>query len=330
MISDRHAQQLEAYKDPGCLNSFLEMSTSSYPSLKDTSINTTMARPSLSPMASLRLLSRPGPSRLPLMLAYRSQPLSTSSPLHSGHNRWSKIKHKKGAEDAKRSMLFSKYTQEIYRAMTPPASLDIGLNPRLAAAVDRAREGGVTKAAIEAIFEKARKAADGSGQPVIHEAMGPGGKEAMIIETITDAPQKTLQRLKEILFKYSCRFTPVAYLFDKKGLIVVTPTSDEGSFDELFEVAVEGGAEDVQEIEGDSGPVWEVFTEPTQLHAMHTLLSSPPHSSRYTIQSSELAYIPQNPVDEDELSEKQNAGLSKVIDGLEADADVVRVWTNLS
>jgi transcriptional/translational regulatory protein YebC/TACO1 len=76
-------------------------------------------------------------------------------------------------------------------------------------------------------------------------------------ECITDNPARTVQRLKEILHKRDCRIAPVSYLFEKKGIIAITKTA-EGGFDELFEVGVEGGAEDVRETEGEEGSVYEV------------------------------------------------------------------------
>ncbi|GFZ50883.1 hypothetical protein JCM24511_08641 [Saitozyma sp. JCM 24511] len=273
-------------------------------------------------------------------LPSRTRHFSTSATILSGHNRWSKIRHRKGAADAQRSALFSRLTHEIHQALKPPNSHDQAANSRLAAAVAKAKEGGVPRSVIESCFARAKAVSDGSGQSVTYEAVGPGGKEAMMIECLTDNPARTVRRVKEILHKNGCRVAPVAYLFDKKGLIQISPTATGGgiSFDDLFDLAVEAGAEDVREVDSDQSDhevLWEIITPPTSLSELTRILTSPPHSGSYTLQSSELAFVPQDPLpigmDEDGgVSEERAESVAKVVDLLEGEGEVVRVWTNLA
>ncbi|RSH88843.1 hypothetical protein EHS25_003071 [Saitozyma podzolica] len=222
-----------------------------------------------------------------------------------------------------------------------PNSHDQAANSRLAAAVAKAKEGGVPRSVIESCFARAKAVSDGSGQSVTYEAVGPGGKEAMMIECLTENPARTVQRVKEILHKNGCRVAPVAYLFDKKGLIQISPTAatEAGTtFDDLFDLAVEAGAEDVREVESDQSDnevLWEIITPPTSLSGLTHILTSPPHSGSYILQSSELAFVPQDPLpigvdEEGGVSEERAESVAKVVDLLEGEGEVVRVWTNLA
>ncbi|RXK42437.1 hypothetical protein M231_00427 [Tremella mesenterica] len=297
------------------------------------------------------MISRAGPSRLShhlpspcprylrnvvaTYLTPTTRPLSSSSSKLSGHSRWSKIRHKKGAVDAQRSVLFSKLTNDIHTALRPPNSSDPNLNPRLATAIARARDGGVPLRNIEGAFARAKAAADGSGQNVIYEAVGPGGFGALIIECMTDNPTRTFARVRDMLNKNGYRIAPVAYLFEKKGLIIIS-ISNGGTYDHLFEIALEAGAEDVKEIDSAIGgeKEYEIIVPPTELSSCVQILSR--YSDKYTIQSSELARLPLEPlIEEIVMTENEDGsekidGLERMINLLEEETDVVRVWSNLS
>ncbi|WWD19186.1 hypothetical protein CI109_103644 [Kwoniella shandongensis] len=295
----------------------------------------------MSALSSTFLRAIAGPSRYiasPRTTLTTCRCLSTSTPSFSGHNRWSKIRHKKGAADTARGALFSKLSRDIITCMRPPASSDPALNSRLATALQRAKEGGLTKAGIENAMARARAAADGSGHTVVYDAVAPGGKVAMLVECLTPNPSRTVKRVKEILSKNGARTSPVAFLFERKGLITLAPNSPEANYEHLFEIAVEGGAEDVREIEGEDGsPELEVYTPPSQLSILTSLLTSESHSEHYTLQSSELAYVANDPLavlaegEEGEgVSEETVMGVLRIVDLLEEEGDVVKVWTNLA
>ncbi|WOO77245.1 putative transcriptional regulatory protein [Vanrija pseudolonga] len=275
--------------------------------------------------------SAAGTSRLPLPRPAFARALATSAPAASGHNRWSKIRHRKGAADAARGQHWSRLMTAVHMALRPPASHDPGQNPRLAFALQRAKDGGVPKANVEQAFERARKALDGTGQSIVYEAIGPGGQSAFMVECLTDSPARTVSRVKEILHKNGGRVSAVSFLFERKGLVRVQPLPG-ASFDALFETAVEGGAEDVREAEvdeeGKDEPVWEVRTAPTDLGALTDLLTSPPHDASYALVSSELAFLPLDPLPVDETDDHFEAA-ARIAQLLEDDADVVKVWTNI-
>ncbi|WVW85496.1 hypothetical protein I302_107534 [Kwoniella bestiolae CBS 10118] len=297
---------------------------------------------SLLPTTLLRTTAKAGPSRSVLTIPRPPcRCFTTSVPVGSGHNRWSKIRHKKGAADKERGALFAKLSREIITAMKPPLSPDPSFNSKLATALQRAKEQGLTKQGIENAMAKAKSVSDGTGQNVVYEAVAPGGKVVMLVECVTANPARTVKRVKEILSKNGARTSPVLFMFNKQGLIVLRPEpqSTEAGFDHLFDIAVENGAEDVREVEGDDGGVeFEISIPTSSLSSLTTLISSPPYTSHYAVQSSDLVYVPTDPlqileegVNEGEgITEDTAESVFKIVDLLEEEGDVVKVWTNLA
>ncbi|XAO26046.1 hypothetical protein I312_104879 [Cryptococcus bacillisporus CA1280] len=264
----------------------------------------------------------------------RCRCLSTTSIALSGHNRWSKIRHRKGAADQQRSALFAKLGKEIVISMRPPASADPAFNSRLATALQRAKEQGLTKQGIENAMARARAVAEGSGQSVIYEAVASGGKVAFMVECVTQNPARLVKRVKELLSKNGARTSPVAFLFEKKGSITLTPNGEEAGYEHLFDLAVEAGAEDVKEVEGEDGGVeFEVITTPSDLSSITSTLQSNP---AYSLQSSDLVFLPNDPLkvleegEEGEgITEETMESVMRLVDVLEEENEVVKVWTNL-
>nr|XP_018261599.1 mitochondrial protein [Kwoniella dejecticola CBS 10117]OBR83757.1 mitochondrial protein [Kwoniella dejecticola CBS 10117] len=227
--------------------------------------------------------------------------------------------------------------------MKPPLSSDPAFNSKLATALQRAREQGLTKQGIENAMIRAKSVNDGTGQNVVYEAVAPGGKVVMLVECLTSNPARTVKRVKEILSKNGARTSPVLFMFNKQGLITLRPEtgSKEANFDHLFEIAVEGGAEDVREVESESEEgvmEYEISTPTSELSSLTTLFSNPPHSANYSIQSSDLVFVPTDPLkiledgeegDGEGISEETAEGVMKIVDLLEEEGDVVKVWTNL-
>ncbi|WWC90479.1 uncharacterized protein L201_005415 [Kwoniella dendrophila CBS 6074] len=302
---------------------------------------------SMASISFLRPLVRAGgPSRVQAIVNVRPRCncFSTFSRIDSGHNRWSKIRHKKGAVDKERGALFAKLSREIINSMKPPSSSDPAFNSKLATALQRAKEQGLTKQGIENTMLKAKSVSDGTGQNVIYEAVAPGGKIVMLVECLTSNPARTVKRVKEILSKNGARTSPVLFMFDKQGLITLKPESEskEASFDHLFDIAVENGAEDVREVESEDGGgmEYEITTPTSSLSSLTNLLSAPPHSSIYSVESSDLVYVPTDPLqilgedgqslEGEGITEETAEGVFKIIDLLEEESDVVKVWTNLA
>ena len=163
----------------------------------------------------------------------------------SGHNKWSKIKRKKGVNDAKRGALFTKLIREITVAARDGGG-EPEYNARLRMAVDTARAASMPAENIERAIKKGTGELEGVNyEEVAYEGYGPGGV-ALFIECLTDNTNRTVAAIRHALTKYDGSLGTdgsVAWQFDRKGQIVI----DAGQYDEdsLFEVAIEAGAEDV-------------------------------------------------------------------------------------
>src|SRR6476659_6071306 len=176
----------------------------------------------------------------------------------SGHSKWASIKHKKKAVDAKRGALFTKLTRAITVASKEGGGDPEG-NPRLALAISKARDASMPKDNIErAIAKGTGEGADADAlEDVVYEGYGPGGV-AMLVEAVTDNRNRTGSDVRHIFAKGGGNLGEpgsVAYLFDKKGVVVVD--ANRYSEDDLM-VAIDAGAEDIALAED----VFEVLTEP--------------------------------------------------------------------
>ncbi len=165
----------------------------------------------------------------------------------SGHSKWSTIKRKKGAADAKRGKIFTKLIREIATAARLGGG-EIDSNPRLRLAVDRAKQSNMPRDNIERAIQKGTGGTDGdSYEQMIYEGYGPGGT-AILIETLSDNKNRTVGEVRHVLTHHGGNLGAsgcVAYLFTKKGLISFD--ADALDADSLMEAALEAGAEDVVE-----------------------------------------------------------------------------------
>ncbi|HTU79555.1 MAG TPA: YebC/PmpR family DNA-binding transcriptional regulator [Solirubrobacteraceae bacterium] len=235
----------------------------------------------------------------------------------SGHSKWASIKHKKAVVDSRRGAQFSKLTRAITVAARDGGGDPVG-NPALDLAIRKAKEASMPKDNIE------RAIAKGTGEggeaeaieSVLYEGYGPGGV-AILVEALTDNRNRTGADVRHAFTKNGGNLGEpgsVAYLFDKKGTIVID--ARRYSEDELM-VAVEAGAEDV--VTDDD--VFEVITEPADFAAVRDALER----AGVLIESAELAYRPSILVPVDEA----HAGkLMRLIDALEDSDDVNAVHAN--
>jgi YebC/PmpR family DNA-binding regulatory protein len=165
----------------------------------------------------------------------------------SGHSKWSTIKRKKGAADAKRGKIFTKLIREIATAARMGGG-EPDSNPRLRLAVEKARGANMPKDNIERAIKKGTGAGDGEAfEEVIYEGYGPGGT-ALLIEALTDNRNRTVGEVRHVLTKFGGNLGAsgcVSYLFEKKGLIQFERDSVDS--DALLEAALEAGADDMQE-----------------------------------------------------------------------------------
>jgi YebC/PmpR family DNA-binding regulatory protein len=235
----------------------------------------------------------------------------------SGHSKWASIKHKKAIVDSRRGAHFSKLTRAITVAARDGGGDPIG-NPALDLAIRKAKEASMPKDNIE------RAIAKGTGEggeadaieAVLYEGYGPGGV-AILVEALTDNRNRTSAEVKHIFSKSGGSLGEpgsVAYLFDKKGTIVID--AERYSEDDLM-VAVEAGAEDITTDEG----VFEVVTEPAGFSAVRGALED----AGVEIDSAEMAYRPSSVVPVDESTAGR---LMRLLEQLEDNDDVSAVHAN--
>ena len=235
----------------------------------------------------------------------------------SGHSKWASIKHKKAATDAKRGQLFTKLARAIAIAAREGGG-DPESNFTLAAAIEKAKGYSMPKDNIERAIAKGTGAgADVDAlEDVVYEGYGPGGV-ALLVEAVTDNRNRTGSEVRHTFSKHNGNLGEpgsVAYLFDKKGLVVVD--SERYSEDDLM-VAIDAGAEDI----GTDDDVFEITCEPADIAAVRAALDA----AGIEVERAEVAQVPKTRV---ELDEDGATKLIRLIDGLEDLDDVDAVHAN--
>ncbi len=236
----------------------------------------------------------------------------------SGHSKWSTIKHKKAATDAKRGKIFTKLIKEITVAARLGGG-DPSANPRLRAAIDAAKSQNMPKSNIERAIKKGTGELEGVNyEEITYEGYGPGGV-AVLVETITDNRQRTVAEVRHLLSKRGGNMGEpgsVAWVFEKKGLIVIE--KDKVDEETLMDVALEAGADDIR----DEGSEWEVETSPDVLPAVRDAVKA----AGIEIISAEVSMVPSTTVKlEDEKQAKQ---MLLLMEALEENDDVQNVYAN--
>jgi len=235
----------------------------------------------------------------------------------AGHSKWAGIKHKKAIVDARRGKLFTKLARAITVAAKEGGG-DVEGNPALALAVQKAKDASMPKDNIErAIAKGTGEGADADAlETVLYEGYGPGGV-ALLVEALTDNRNRTGSEVRHLFSKHGGNLGEpgsVAYLFDKRGLIVVD--GNRYSEDDLLP-AIEAGALDVA-IDDD---VFEVLTEPSDLTAVRAALEE----AGIELESAEVVQHPKTRVP---VEEEIAGRLMRLIDGLEDNDDVSEVHGN--
>jgi len=236
----------------------------------------------------------------------------------SGHSKWSTIKHKKGAADAKRGKVFTR----IIKEMTIAARLgggDAEGNPRLRAAVAEAKANNMPKDNIERAIKRGTGEIEGAAyEEVTYEGYGPGGV-AIIVEALTDNGNRTTPEIRHAFEKNGGNLgTPgsVKFQFERKGYFAVEKSAADE--DKLMEIAIEAGADDLQ---SDDADVYEIFTSPETFEAVRQALES----NKIATVEAKLGMIPANYVSLDESKSRQ---AMKLLEALDDHDDVQNVWSN--
>jgi YebC/PmpR family DNA-binding regulatory protein len=237
----------------------------------------------------------------------------------SGHSKWSSIKHKKGAADAKRGKLFSKLSRAIIVAAKEGGGDPAG-NLALQNAIEKAKSYSMPKDNIDRAIAKGSGAdADASAfETVIYEGFGPSGV-AVIVEALTDNRNRTASDVRHTFAKNDGNLGgsgAVAWLFERRGLVLVDAAGvDE---DELILAAAEGGADDV----ALDGTTFTVTTDVQFLSAVREAVEA----AGFTVESAELTMVPKTTVEVDDEGDAKK--VLRLIDQLEDNDDVQDVYAN--
>ena len=234
----------------------------------------------------------------------------------SGHSKWSTIKHKKGALDAKRGNVFTQVLKEITVAARMGGG-DVAANARLRLAVDLAKASNLPKENWERAIKKGTGELEGVAyEDVVYEGYGPGGA-AIIVEALTDNKNRTTPEIRSFFTKFGTELgaiNSVAYMFVKQGQIVVDPEVAE---DKVMEVALEAGADDVQDEDG----AWVITTDPMNYQVVKDAVDA---AKLPVIE----AGIVRNATTKVEMAGDKLRSFLKLIDLLEDNDDVQNVWHN--
>jgi YebC/PmpR family DNA-binding regulatory protein len=236
----------------------------------------------------------------------------------SGHSKWHTIKHKKGALDAKRGKIFTKLIKEITVAARTGGTGDVDANARLRKAVNDAKAQNMPIDTITRAIKRGTGELEGVNyEEITYEGYGIGGV-AVLVETMTDNRNRTVAELRHLFSKNGGNLGEsgsVAWMFDKKGYIVVD--KDAKAEDELFEIALEAGADDMQ-TEGD---VFEIYTAPENFEVVHEAIKA----AGVEPQAAEVSLIPQNYTALEGADAKQ---MLKLYEALDDHDDVQKVYAN--
>ncbi len=236
----------------------------------------------------------------------------------SGHSKWATIKHKKGAADAKRGQMFTKLIKEISIAARMGGG-DADANPRLRTAVLKARAANMPKDNVERAIKKGTGELEGVNyEELVYEAYAPGGV-AILIEVLTDNKNRAAADVRNILTRAGGSLATsgaVSRLFKRKG--VITFDGEKYTEDQIMEAALEGGAEDVANLDG----VIEVTTAPEDFEPVLNALNE----KGYESMSAEISMLPEAEVT---LDNDGTAKALKLIDKLEENDDVQNVYSNV-
>ncbi|HEX7419088.1 MAG TPA: YebC/PmpR family DNA-binding transcriptional regulator [Thermoanaerobaculia bacterium] len=235
----------------------------------------------------------------------------------SGHSKWSTIKHKKGAADAKRGKTFTR----IIKEMTVAARMgggDPSSNPRLRSAVAEAKAANMPKDNVERAIKRGTGELEGvSYEEITYEGYGPGGV-ALMVEVMTDNTNRTTPEIRHMLEKNGGNMgTPgsVRFQFDRKGYLSVDKkAADE---DKLMEIALEAGADDLLSF----GDAFEIYTSPESFEQVRLALEK----NKIATIEAKLGQIAKNPVTLDDTKAKQ---MMRLMESLDDHEDVQNVWSN--
>lgn len=235
----------------------------------------------------------------------------------SGHSKWHNIQGRKNAQDAKRGKVFQKLSREIYMA-AKSGGPDPSGNPSLRLVMDKARAVNMPKDNVQRAIKKAEGNSDEHYDEVTYEGYAPGGV-AILVEALTDNKNRTASSVRVAFTRNGGSLGAtgsVAYMFDRKGYIVIDRSTTDADEDQMLMDVMEAGGDDLQ----TSDDAYEIYTDAKSFTAVRDALEK----AGYQLAVSELTMVPQNttPVPADKKEQ-----FEKLVDALEDDDDVSNVYT---
>ncbi|MBR3118395.1 YebC/PmpR family DNA-binding transcriptional regulator [Oceanobacillus profundus] len=238
----------------------------------------------------------------------------------AGHSKWKNIQKRKNAQDAKKGKIFMRHAKDIYIAAKQGGS-DLDTNAGLRMAVEKAKADNMPNDNIERNIKKATGTLDGANyEEITYEGYGPGGV-AVIVHVLTDNKNRTAAEVRHAFKKNGGNLGEsgsVAFMFDRKGYIVISNTDGSIEEDELTLAVLEAGAEDIESHED----AFEIYTTPDEYQEVVDHLMQ----NGYEIADSEVTLIPQN---YNKLSTEDEEKMMTLLDTLEESEDVQDIHHNL-
>jgi YebC/PmpR family DNA-binding regulatory protein len=233
----------------------------------------------------------------------------------SGHNKWSTIKHKKAATDAKRGKIYTRLVKEIILAAK--AGGDPDTNARLRTAINSAKQQNMPRENIERAIKRGTGELEGAAyEEVTYEGYGHNGV-GIVVDVLTDNKNRTVADVRHAFSKYGGTMAEagaVSWNFEQKGYMTIPAEGlDE---DEVMMAALDAGAQDVEH----NDDVFEIYTSPSDFHTVIGNLEK----AGYKVENAELTRVPKTTVNADDVADK----LMKLIDVLEDLDDVQKVYAN--
>ena len=235
----------------------------------------------------------------------------------AGHSKWANIKHRKARQDAKKGAVFTKIIRELTVAAKDGGPI-IEDNPRLRLAHDKALSANMTKDTINRAIQRGAGGQEGQNlEEVIYEGYAPDGV-AVYIKTLTDNKNRTVSEIRHAFTKYGGNLGTagsVAYLFEAKGKLLI---NSDASDEKLYDVAIENGADDINDI--DVGKT-EIVCEPKDISELKAMIEK----AGFKIEASEIVMEAENNISLDEEQSEKNMKLTDALEDLD---DVQEVFTN--
>ncbi|KAJ1967679.1 hypothetical protein H4R35_006640 [Dimargaris xerosporica] len=235
----------------------------------------------------------------------------------AGHNKWSQIKRDKASNDSKRGMVFTKLALAITSAVKE-AGENPHTNVRLAAAIEDAKKQSMPKATIERAISRGLGATNEQLTYEVYQGYGPH-QIALMMEAMTDNPNRTIQRIRSILSRTGGAVASVDWRFTKKAKVHFTPGSTSDTMETMLANGIDAGAEDISQVGTDKVEVVCAFED------LGTVSQALQQQHNYQVVLAQRYYMPEDP---EPLSADQRAELQQTLDALADIDDVIRVHTN--